>query len=100
MSLPAVPHPAPLCPLCGQPNHCAAVAAGRFDVPCWCSSQRFPATLIARAQAASAASGQPRACICRACAAQAVAQAETIAAAASCRAAADAPAVPDPPPAP
>jgi hypothetical protein len=44
----ATPLPAPQCPLCGGPNGCAAVATGRFDVPCWYSEQSFPPALLAR----------------------------------------------------
>ena len=41
-ALPLVtPLPAHRCPLCGGPNGCAAAAAGRFDVPCWCAEVRF-----------------------------------------------------------
>ena len=61
---PGTPLNAPLCPLCGQPNACAAVACGRFDVDCWCRSLSFSRELLARVPAAQAG----RACICRACA--------------------------------
>lgn len=57
------PIDAPLCPLCGQPNACAAVAAGRFDVPCWCQSVSIPAHVLARVPEAE----RGRACICAAC---------------------------------
>jgi hypothetical protein len=58
-----VPHPAPACPLCGGPNGCAAVAAGTFDVTCWCAQETFPPALLQRLQAEA----QGRACICRRC---------------------------------
>jgi len=63
-SCPATPLPAPQCPLCGGPNGCAAVATGRFDVPCWCSEQSFPPALLARLPP----DARGKACICRACA--------------------------------
>lgn len=62
------PLAAPLCPLCGQANACAAVASGRFDVECWCRQARFPPALLARVPTDLAG----RACICRACAEQAI----------------------------
>lgn len=58
------PLPAHACPLCGQPNGCAAARSGRFDTPCWCTEVRFTPALLARVPAAQ----QGRACICRACA--------------------------------
>lgn len=61
---PDVPFDAPTCPLCGQPNQCAAVAAGRFDVPCWCQNVSIPAHVLARVPEAE----RGRACICAACA--------------------------------
>ena len=57
----------PNCPLCGQPNGCAAVAAGSFDVACWCASETFPAGLLERVPHPM----RGRACICRACVEQA-----------------------------
>jgi hypothetical protein len=52
------------CPLCGGPNGCAAAAAGRFDVPCWCAEVRFEPKLLQQVPAER----RGRACICRACA--------------------------------
>lgn len=58
------PLPEHRCPLCGGPNGCAAAAAGRFDVACWCREVRFDAALLARVPVEQ----QGRACVCRACA--------------------------------
>lgn len=58
------PLPEHRCPLCGGPNGCAAAAAGRFDVPCWCAEVRFTPALLAQVPAAQ----QGRACVCPACA--------------------------------
>ena len=58
------PLQAPLCPLCGRPNGCAAVASGTLAAECWCRSVTFPPELLARVPAAQAGT----ACICRACA--------------------------------
>jgi len=56
-----------LCPVCNQPNDCAAETAkatGQPQPPCWCTQESFdPATLAALPPAAK---GQ--ACLCRACA--------------------------------
>lgn len=60
----AQPLPAHSCPLCGQPNGCAAAAAGRFDTPCWCSTVSFTPALLARVPVAQ----RQQACICRRCA--------------------------------
>lgn len=59
------PRPEPNCPLCGGPNGCAAVAAGRLDVPCWCQTATFSADLLARVPSER----QGLACICARCAA-------------------------------
>jgi GNAT superfamily N-acetyltransferase len=61
---PALPLPAHTCPLCDQPNGCAAARSGNFDTPCWCSDTTFSPAL--RARVPQAQRGQ--ACICRACA--------------------------------
>jgi hypothetical protein len=55
---------APLCPICGKPNACAASEAGSFEVDCWCRDVDFSEALIARVPAGL----RGRACICRACA--------------------------------
>jgi hypothetical protein len=57
------PSPRPLCPACGGANACAAVAAGRFDVDCWCRSVKIDATRIAELQEPD----RGRACLCRDC---------------------------------
>ena len=55
------------CPLCGQPNACAAQAAqasGQPQPPCWCAQTSIsPAALAALPPQAVG-----RACLCRACA--------------------------------
>jgi hypothetical protein len=60
------------CPLCGQPNACAAVArqaSGQPQPPCWCEGARIdPAALAALPPQAMG-----RACLCPACAAGAAA---------------------------
>jgi len=58
------PRSAPSCPLCGQPNGCAAVAAGSFDVACWCQNVAFGPDLLARVPP----NQRGLACICRRCA--------------------------------
>jgi hypothetical protein len=60
------PLTAPLCPVCGQPNECAASATGSFDTPCWCAGVTFPADLLAQVPQPL----QNKACICRRCVAQ------------------------------
>jgi hypothetical protein len=60
----AAPLPATGCPLCGGPNGCAPAVSGSFDSPCWCTSVRIPAELLARVPAAQ----RGLACICRTCA--------------------------------
>jgi hypothetical protein len=63
---PLLPQPVPVhtCPLCGAENRCAVAAAGRFDVPCWCSAVAFDAAALARVPPAQ----RGRACLCPACA--------------------------------
>lgn len=60
----ANPLPAFTCPLCGRANQCAVAAAGRFDVPCWCSGAVIHPAVLARVAPAD----QGRACLCPACA--------------------------------
>lgn len=64
----AAPLPASLqahaCPLCGQPNGCAAARTGSFDTPCWCTEVRFTPALLARIPEPQ----RGKACVCRACA--------------------------------
>jgi hypothetical protein len=65
-SLPAsqqVPLHAPVCPQCGQANVCAVSAAGRFDVPCWCTE----VTLTADGLHRLASLDRNRGCLCRRC---------------------------------
>lgn len=51
------------CPLCGEPNGCAA-AAGRDPGTCWCMKETFPA----REALGSSAEDVPEdACICQNC---------------------------------
>ncbi len=66
--------PADRCPVCRKPNGCAlaegqesepcALAEGDESEPCWCVGREFPADLLERA-------GDPEACICEACRAEA-----------------------------
>ncbi|HEY0201776.1 MAG TPA: cysteine-rich CWC family protein [Burkholderiaceae bacterium] len=60
-----------LCPLCGQPNQCAAAGGKNNALPthCWCFSTRIPAAALERLP--SELRGQR--CICAACAAQSTA---------------------------
>jgi hypothetical protein len=58
--------PNPLCPLCGGANHCAAAAAGRTDVDCWCRTATFSPLALARVPVALV----DRACLCPRCAAE------------------------------
>jgi len=55
------------CPLCGDDNRCAPAAAGRFDVPCWCTEADIPARLLAAIPEAA----RGKACICARCVAAA-----------------------------
>ena len=55
--------PADRCPVCRKPNGCA-LAEGDESEPCWCVGREFPADLLERA-------GDPEACICEACRAEA-----------------------------
>ena len=54
----------PLCPLCGEPNACAPVACGRFDVRCWCQDVVIAPAALARLPADQ----RDKACLCRRCA--------------------------------
>ncbi|MCW5634027.1 MAG: cysteine-rich CWC family protein [Rubrivivax sp.] len=56
--------PAPLCPLCGQPNDCAPARCGDLDTPCWCRDVRIAPEALARVPPAL----RNRACLCRRCA--------------------------------
>jgi len=58
------PLPATGCPLCGGPNGCVPAVSGSFDGPCWCTSVRIPAEVLARIPAAQ----RGLACVCRTCA--------------------------------
>jgi Cysteine-rich CWC len=54
------------CPLCGQPNACAAEverATGVVQPPCWCMTASFTPTLLGQVPAAA----QGKACVCQAC---------------------------------
>jgi Cysteine-rich CWC len=58
-----------LCPLCGNTNQCAMEverATGQKQPPCWCTTARFDAALLARIPAEK----RNLACVCAACAAQ------------------------------
>lgn len=70
-----MPAPAPIdplrCPLCGADNACAMEAeraSGQPQPPCWCTRAVFPPALRAQVPAPA----RNRACICPACARQAV----------------------------
>ena len=52
------------CPICGNPNACAATATGTFDAPCWCQSVTISADVLARVPDDT----QGLACVCRQCA--------------------------------
>ncbi|MEY2953486.1 MAG: hypothetical protein RLZZ401_1573 [Pseudomonadota bacterium] len=59
------------CPLCGQANACAMEvekATGLAQPPCWCMATDFSPELLARVPPEA----QRRACICAACAGQAL----------------------------
>ena len=62
--IPATPLQATACPLCGGPNGCAPAVSGTFDSPCWCTTVRIPAEVLAHIPAAQ----RGLACVCRACA--------------------------------
>jgi hypothetical protein len=69
MPTPLPPHPdRPLderaCPICGEPNECAAAASGSFDTPCWCGAVTITAAQLERVPAEK----RGLACICRRCA--------------------------------
>jgi hypothetical protein len=58
---------ATLCPLCGRANQCAMElekVSGQPQPPCWCTTTRFDAALLARVPA----DRQKLACICHRCA--------------------------------
>jgi Cysteine-rich CWC len=58
-----------LCPLCGNPNHCAMEIekeTGINQAACWCVGMDFSADLLEQIPA----SAQGQACICAACAAK------------------------------
>ena len=57
------------CPLCGKQNQCAMEverATGQQQPPCWCTTTRFDAALLARIPVEK----RHLACVCAACAAQ------------------------------
>jgi len=70
--MPIIPPPDPtLCPLCGQSNQCAGQverATGVKQPPCWCIQATFSAELLARVPEPA----RRLACICAACARNAV----------------------------
>jgi prepilin-type N-terminal cleavage/methylation domain-containing protein/prepilin-type processing-associated H-X9-DG protein len=51
------------CPLCGQPNGCQLCLPGAGKGPCWCSTVKIPAALLARVPEIL----RGRACVCRSC---------------------------------
>jgi hypothetical protein len=51
------------CPLCGRPNQCQLCAPAAYQGPCWCTTVKIPAALLARVPDAS----RNRACICPDC---------------------------------
>jgi hypothetical protein len=59
------PTPNLVCPLCGNPNECAAARSGSFDVPCWCVDVAIDAATLARIPAPL----QGVSCLCPQCAA-------------------------------
>jgi len=52
------------CPLCGGANQCAPAAAGRLDVPCWCTTATISAEALARVPPELV----NKACLCPKCA--------------------------------
>ena len=55
------------CPLCGQPNACAAEqrrASGLAQPPCWCTRVTFSHEVLDRVPPAA----RNQACVCAACA--------------------------------
>lgn len=54
-----------LCPLCGQPNHCAMEQARTCgeQAPCWCTREQFSAQLLQQLPDTH----RDKACICQAC---------------------------------
>jgi len=62
--LPLIPT---LCPLCGQPNHCAMEvekATGQPQGPCWCTQVDFAQSLLEQI----AVEHRGKACVCANCA--------------------------------
>jgi hypothetical protein len=57
------PLPALACPVCGEPNECAAAGSGSFATPCWCAALAVDPAALARAPAQA----RNRACLCRKC---------------------------------
>ena len=56
-----VPLNAPLCPICGQSNDCAASAKGSFDTDCWCVAVVFTEELLAKVPPEL----RGKSCVCR-----------------------------------
>jgi len=52
------------CPLCGEPNECAAAKFGTFDVECWCANAKVSEAALARVPEAL----RGKACLCALCA--------------------------------
>ncbi|MEO6291414.1 MAG: cysteine-rich CWC family protein [Burkholderiaceae bacterium] len=76
----ATPSPAAVvdpsqCPLCGEQNRCAMEVertTGQKQPPCWCTTARFDAALLAQIPAEK----RNLACVCAACAASALEKAD------------------------
>ncbi|MCC6193953.1 MAG: cysteine-rich CWC family protein [Burkholderiales bacterium] len=60
----AVPLPNLACPLCGDPNRCAAAQTGSFATACWCAGAAIDPAALARIP--EHARGQV--CLCPRCA--------------------------------
>ena len=56
------------CPLCGGPNACAPAQTGSLATPCWCRDVTIAPAALERVPQEQ----RQRACICAACAGQAV----------------------------
>ncbi|MBC8506896.1 MAG: cysteine-rich CWC family protein [Anaerolineales bacterium] len=54
-----------ICPLCGEPNHCA-VAADPNATECWCESLEFPHELLAQIPGDAVR----KTCVCQKCLAE------------------------------
>jgi hypothetical protein len=52
------------CPLCGQPNSCAAANTGDFNNICWCKTKTIPPELLAQVDPEQ----RNKSCICQNCA--------------------------------